>query len=311
MARLSEEIIEKARRMDLLTYLQRHEPQELVKKSSGEYTTRTHGSLTISNGKWMWWAQNFGGYTALDYLVKVKEMPFREAVQLLAGEEQAVEIPSVSVSKKEFTLPEKNETNEVVIGYLTKRGIDEGIIKDCIRNGLIYESGPYHNVVFVGKDENGTEKYASFRACNEKRIMGETSGSEKQYAFRLLAEDMRIIQVFESAIDLLSYATFLKKCGHDYQKYTLVSLGGIYIPKEEGKMTMPKVLEHLLEKYPEIKKIVLHLDNDEAGRKATRGIADLLKKDYLVSDSPPPCGKDFNDFLLEVLRREREKEHER
>lgn len=311
MARISEETIEKARQMDLLTYLKLHEPQELVRKSSGEYTTRTHGSLTISNGKWMWWAQNFGGYTALDYLVKVKGIPFREAVYQLAGQEQAVEIPPVPVCKKAFELPAKAETNETVIRYLMKRGIDEAIIKDCIESGFIYESSPYHNVVFVGKDERGIPRNASFRACNEKRIMGEASGSEKQYAFRLLAEDMQNIQVFESAIDLLSYATCLKRCGYDYREFTLVSLGGIYIPKNEGKMTMPRVLEHLIQNYPDIKKIVLHLDNDEAGRKATLGIMELLKDDYCVSDSPPPRGKDFNDYLLEVLEREREKENER
>ena len=63
------EVVEQARQIDLLTYLQSCEPQELVRISGNNYTTRTHDSLKISNGKWMWWSQRIGGYNALDYLV--------------------------------------------------------------------------------------------------------------------------------------------------------------------------------------------------------------------------------------------------
>ena len=72
MPYISPEVVEQARQIDLLTYLQSCEPQELVRISGNNYTTRTHDSLKISNGKWMWWSQRIGGYNALDYLVKVK-----------------------------------------------------------------------------------------------------------------------------------------------------------------------------------------------------------------------------------------------
>ena len=61
------EVVEQARQIDLLTYLQSCEPQELVRISGNNYTTRTHDSLKISNGKWMWWSQRIGGCNALDY----------------------------------------------------------------------------------------------------------------------------------------------------------------------------------------------------------------------------------------------------
>ena len=57
-----------AREMDLLTYLRRFEPQELVYNGGNVYSTRTHDSLKISNGKWCWWSRNIGGKNALDYL---------------------------------------------------------------------------------------------------------------------------------------------------------------------------------------------------------------------------------------------------
>ena len=81
MPYISPEVVEQARQIDLLTYLQSCEPQELVRISGNNYTTRTHDSLKISNGKWMWWSQRIGGYNALDYLVKVKGCSFVEAVE--------------------------------------------------------------------------------------------------------------------------------------------------------------------------------------------------------------------------------------
>ncbi len=64
------ETIERARQVDLLTYLQTCEPQELVHVSGNVYCTKTHDSLRISNGKWCWFSRGIGGYSALDYLIK-------------------------------------------------------------------------------------------------------------------------------------------------------------------------------------------------------------------------------------------------
>lgn len=82
---VSKEEIANARKMDLLSYLRAYEPGELVRFSGETYCTRTHDSLKISNGKWYWFSQNIGGRSALDYLVKVKEMSFPEAVKMLNG----------------------------------------------------------------------------------------------------------------------------------------------------------------------------------------------------------------------------------
>ena len=71
--------------MDLLSYLQRYEPDNLKHVARNVYCTREHDSLKISNGKWYWWSRGFGGVSALDYLIKVKEYSFVEAVEALAG----------------------------------------------------------------------------------------------------------------------------------------------------------------------------------------------------------------------------------
>ena len=81
----NQEEIEKARQVDLFTYLQTCEPQELVHVSGNVYCTREHDSLRISNGKWCWFSHGIGGYSALDYLVKVKGCSFMEAMEAVIG----------------------------------------------------------------------------------------------------------------------------------------------------------------------------------------------------------------------------------
>ena len=45
-------VIEQARQMDLLSYLQRYEPNNLERVAGNVYCTREQGSLKVSNGKW-------------------------------------------------------------------------------------------------------------------------------------------------------------------------------------------------------------------------------------------------------------------
>ena len=302
MPYIAPEVITEAKRMDLLTYLREYEPGELVKFSSNTYTTRTHDSLKISNGKWMWWSRGIGGKSALDYLIKVRGMDFVQAVQTIMGN-GSVSFPTCknikSYEEQPLLLPQKSPTTEVVFDYLFGRGIDYEIINHCLEQELIIESLPYHNAVFIGYDENKEPKYAAYRAT---RIMGDCTGSKKQYSFRLTAENTGEVHLFECAIDLLSYATLMKLEGKDWRQFNLVSLAGVYSPKQKIEDSkVPVTLGRLLEKDKTIRRIVLHLDNDIAGRKATKALQTILSDKYEVVDDPPQYGKDVNDFLCKRL----------
>ena len=72
MAYIHPEVIAEARKVDLFSYLQATDPNELVKCDGNEYCTRTHDSLKISNGKWFWWSRGIGGRSAVDYLMDDK-----------------------------------------------------------------------------------------------------------------------------------------------------------------------------------------------------------------------------------------------
>ena len=86
MPGVTEEQISRAWEIDLLSYLSTYEPNELIRDGPGRYTTATHGSLVISNGKWNWNGGGIAGVSALDYLAKVRGMGFVSAVEALTGE---------------------------------------------------------------------------------------------------------------------------------------------------------------------------------------------------------------------------------
>ena len=306
MAGFTAKEIERAREMDLLTYLRQNDPGNLIHISGGEYCTREHDSLKISNGKWMWWSRGFGGASALDYLIKVKDVPFTEAIGMILGTE-AERPPFSFVPKngkaKRLLLPEKAQDNHVVLRYLTGRGIDREILEECIAGGLLYESLPSHSAVFLGLDENKKARYAFFRGTGKDRIMGEVAGSDKHFSFRIEGTGKHV-HIFEGAIDLLSYATIRKINGERWNSDSLLSLGGVYGGSKVVKL--PAALENYLDHHPETEEIILCLDDDPAGRGAAASISGRLNERYHIRDEPPVHGKDYNDELM-FLRALRQK----
>ena len=308
MAYYSPEIIQKVKQMDLLTYLKNYEPEELVQFNRNTFMTKTHDSLKISNGMWYWFSRGIGGKSALEYLIKVKEYSFLEAVETIIGKVAVVppkEYKSYSVKKENrLYIPKKAPNNNKAKAYLISRGIDEN---------MIYQDYPNNNVVFVGYDDNKNARYAMCRGTNESRYMKEATGSHKAFSFRLEAlEKTDRIHLFESAIDLLSYATLMKIYNREWYNETLISLGGVYQPAKEIKdSSLPISLKYYLNNHPEIKKIILHLDNDNAGRNSTLAIQTLLKDKYEIIDDPPKVGKDVNDFLCKKLGINPKKNRER
>jgi len=294
------DLIAQVKQIDLLTYLQTYDPEELVHVAGNEYSTKTHDSLKISNGLWKWNSRDIGGATALDYLIKVRGMGFMDAVQHLLG--QAALQPPVSFcptkppsSKKTLLLPAAAPSNDRLIAYLTGRGIDQAVLEHCIQTGRLYQSADYSNCVFVGMDKSGQPRYAALRGTGSS-FKGEARGSDKQYAFSLPSHGSNTLHLFESAIDTLSYATLQKMLGYDWRQMHLLSLAGV------GSNTrLPPALARYLEDYPGIERIDLHLDNDLAGITAMRNLLMLLSDDFEVRNRSPPSGKDVNAYLQQRL----------
>lgn len=306
------EQIEKAKQMDLLTYLQSYEPGNLKKISHDTWCTKEHDSLKISNGKWHWFSRHIGGKTALDYLIKVKGISFVKAVEIITGYSAVLPPVYTGIEKpiepKKLELPRYNEDICEVRRYLKSRGISDTVIDFCHENRMLYEDTKYHNCVFLGYDGN-TPKYGAVRSTVSD-FKRDLTGSDKRFSFFIPAEsNTGTVHLFESAIDLLSYASLEIKVKRNWRRDDLLSLAGVY--KTDKKQDIPLALRTYLERHTGTKVVYLHLDNDEVGRMATKQLTEALSSQYTVIDQPPQSGKDFNDYLKNEIRKEKRKEQVR
>lgn len=178
MAHLEEDIIERAKNTDMIALLESEEGFSF-KSTYGEREFKfiEHNSLVVNGNRrrWYWNSRQVGGNNAIDYLVKIRGMNFRDAVLHLVGDrEQTAYMPirkavteNVSVSKPvRFVLPEqahfpdgrRNYSN--IIAYLNKgRGIDMNIINTLIASGQIYQGVQYNGLHIVGYNDEGMAFY--------------------------------------------------------------------------------------------------------------------------------------------------------
>lgn len=204
-------------------------------------------------------------------------------------------------------MPELTDKPYLAKKYLRERGIHPDIIQYCIDNSLLFETAKYHNVVFVGYNKQGIAKYASMRGTRSS-YKGEVTGSDKRFSFSISeTTNAEHVHLFESAIDLLSYATLELMEGRNWKQEALLSLAGVFQTKR--KDVIPVALSQYLSDHPHIAVIHLHLDNDEVGRGAAVGIIGGLSDKYEIYDEPPAEGfKDVNDQLKSKMGLNRKKE---
>ena len=293
--------------MTAIEFLRRYRADDLVKSSArGEFELKSHNSFKI-NGEsslWHWKSRGIGGKSALDYLMHVEGCSFVEAVRLLC-EERPCFIPQrheeVERKRPTFELPEKSPTTTRVEAYLRCRGISQAVIDHCLQTGILYESLPYHNCVFVGWDADGVPRYAALRGTYTygKQFKAESTGSDKRFGFCIApTAESSALAVFEAAIDAMAEMTL---AGDAADKYRL-SLGGIYAPEEGRDIHPPAALEEFLAQHPQVNRIEFCLDNDPPGRAAAAALARLYGERYQVAVRLPPIeGFDYGDLAQAAL----------
>ena len=214
--------------------------------------------------------------------------------------------------KKPFVLPTASPDCRRGFRYLKERGISGEVLQRCVHLGILYESLPYHNAVFIGRDENQVARYAFLRGIYDasgKSFKMEQAGSEKAYAFCVPAKSgCRRVAVYEACVDVLAHMTLEQRQG-SRDKYRL-ELGGISAPKEgetHREMKKPPALEHFLSKHPEIEEIEICTDNDFAGRWACANLKRAYGTTYRIIENLPQIeGADYAD-LAKVKKEEKKK----
>ena len=273
-----------------------------VKRIGNYYTTKEIDSLIIFEKRT--WNRFSGikvngrrGGNVIDFLVAFGNMTFPEAVQWSLDKQGLMSEKDIEFSKsegkkkaerKEFILPRKNKTQTKMFRYLMcERMLSYDTIMFFVKLGLIYESDKYHNMVSVGRDKNGVPRYAGLRGTydvsGQKPFKCDVEGNDKNYGVNLHCRGSRTVVVFEGTIDMMSY--FEMGRGGE----SLLSLAAV------GEAP----LNTFLEEHPEIKKVVLALDNDVAGRKATKKLAKKYRdlKYEVKHYAYPRREKDINEYL--------------
>ena len=278
----TEEQIARANQTDLVSFLNA-QGEQLV-KSGREYRWKKHDSVTVSGNRWYRHSQNKGGYP-VDFVMEFYHVTFPEAVKMLIGEEGEGRQKSCLAPSPDFRLPEKSETNETVIKYLTEiRRLEKDLVEEWIAGGNIYEEKKHHNVVFVGRDADGIPRYAHCRGTGGIKYRGDVAGSDKSYGFCHRGADNQLF-VFEASIDLLSFIQLFPK---DWKKRSYLSLGGV---SSVALMTF-------LSERPQITSVFLCLDNDHTGNEACEKLAGEIPDGYRVIRLKP-ARKDWNEILCD------------
>ena len=320
MAWVTEEEYQAAKQVRAYEYLQTYQPGRLKKtRTRNEWQLQDHDSFKINEitSKWHWKSRDIGGMSALRFLMQVDGMGYTEAVKILC-EQTPVYVPRAEPApkKKPFALPMPNDSFYRVRRYLNQRGIRDEVLDYCVQLGILYESAPYHNAVFVGMDEQGHARYAFLRGIYEKRgksFRMEQEGSEKQYSFCVppLRKSCRVA-VYEACIDALAHMTL----EWNADKYRL-SLGGVAAPKEGTgqnvrKMKIPDALEHFLKQHPEVTEIEICTDHDFAGQWACEQLKEHYEKEYAVFCNLPPIeGADYGDLAKQAWEKQQKQRSER
>ena len=280
-----------ARSTDLAEFLRR-QGYDLKREGRGFIWMNGCEKVSVQGNLWYNQYTREGG-DAIDFARRFFDCPdYPSAVRLLLGADVGVAVinPQKQEKKKEqkpFTLPPANSDMHRIYAYLMKqRGIDRDVIHAFTHAKLLYEEATYHNCVFVGYDENGIARHAHKRGTTTgSRFKCNADGSNPQYSFHWSGSSERLF-VFEAPIDLMSYISMYPQ---DWQKDNYVALCSV----------APIAARQMIEQRPELRQIILCLDNDDAGNSACLRIAKELKERYSSVSvyRLSPEHKDFNEDL--------------
>ena len=276
----TKEQIDRANETDLEQFLRNQ--GETLTRSGKDMQWEKHDSLKIRGNKWFQFSSDKGGYP-IDFVMEFYGKTFPEAMEMLIGEKAEGQPGAVPDPSPEFRLPLRNTNNDIAKNYLvTERGISIELVNLFLQSGDIYEDAKHHNVVFIGRDQNGIPRYAHCRGTKEK-FRQDISGSDKSYGFYHQGTD-NVLCVFEAPIDLLSFISLFPK---DWKDHHYLALGGV----------SDRALKRYLAEHPNINHVFLALDMDEPGEEACVKMNAIIPEGFKVYRLKAPV-KDWNELLL-------------
>ncbi|MFR6151043.1 MAG: toprim domain-containing protein [Ruthenibacterium lactatiformans] len=268
-----------------------------LSRSGGEMHWRIPGEESVSIRGNMWYSHYRGkGGDAISFVRRFFHMDFKEAVRFLLEQSAAPAAGPVQCERqeqKQLRLPSKDSSEEQVRRYLTGiRKVSADVAGYFIETGQVYQSRAEGvrqgqeqcNLVLVGMDRDGAPRQAHIKGMRQRAFRYDAPGSDKAYGFRHMGGSGPLY-VFEAAVDLMSYVSL---CSEDWRQGNYLALNG----------TAEAALFRTLEEYPEVRGVVLALDNDAGGIEGVMRLTGLLReKGYTDVSVQLPAWKDWNEEL--------------
>ncbi|RGC96810.1 DUF3991 domain-containing protein, partial [Subdoligranulum sp. AM16-9] len=235
-----------------------------LSRSGGEMHWRIPGEESVSIRGNMWYSHYRGeGGDAISFARRFFHMDFKKAVRFLLEQSAVPAAGPVQCKRqeqKQLRLPPKDSSEEQVRRYLTDiRKVSADVAGYFIETGQVYQSRAEGvrqgqeqcSLVLVGMDRDGAPRQAHIKGMRQRAFRYDAPGSDKAYGFRHMGGSGPLY-VFEAAVDLMSYVSLYPK---DWRQGNYLALNG----------TAETALFRTLEEYPEVRGVVLALDNDAGG----------------------------------------------
>lgn len=274
-----------------------------VKKGS-YWSLKEHDSVMIDPRKntYRRYSQSMKSGSIIDFSMEFEDKDmktaFRDLKLLACGSDYTPVKRSRTEDKKltarpQLSLPERDTHMRNAYAYLVNtRCIDKSIVDMFIKNKNLYQD-THKNCVFVGYDQEGKANFANKRGTNTfQRFVGDCLGCDYTHCFLTGNRMADTMVVTESVIDSMSVMTVMKQCGRDLNNYAFLALSGT--PKFEAVSNQAAEL-------PNIKSIVLAVDNDPSGFECIENIKDDMTQkglDCRIIEFLPK-EKDWNAHLQE------------
>lgn len=224
-----------------------------------------------------------------------------------------------------YDVPKDLSGENKVKDYLVRvRGVSANIVQRFINEDMLYQSKPnrngFSNCVFVSPNNSFVCEHG---ATEGGRFVRTLSGSDMKELFFYNPDKNdnsnkeKTLVVTESVIDMMSVMTQFEREGRSLDDYKFLALAGV---TNLGTRSDPKSLEYHLRK-PEnvnINRVMLALDNDDAGLKGIDDARDILLSTFDYDEQDvitylAPQGKDWNDYIklnLPTQPTEQEQSHQ-
>jgi len=268
------------RNIDLSSVLQRLGCEKDSRDKAKWHTAR--GGISVNGQKFTNWTLGIGGGGAIDLVIHLKGVDFKDAVFLLCDlflPDCIQQLPEKTVrfNKPVLKLPQKDDGNlPRVIRYLAvRRCIPKKLIENLVESGKLY-ADIRANAVFLLLGKKKRIVGAELRGTRGVRWRGMAPGSKKnQGCFYLVGQSPRQMVLCESAIDAVS-------CFVLHPEHTAISTS--------GATADPGWLKNFISNGCQI---LCGFDSDRTGD----DLADKMIGRYPSIKRLPPPGHDWNEVL--------------